>query len=72
MEVTGRIPKNFTGLWMRVVTHKYLFIFPHCIYSWMGRQAFIFQNRCTVWDIFFRLKLSWEKRNVAVKKIIKL
>lgn len=25
--VTGRIPKDFTGLWMRVSTHKYLFIF---------------------------------------------
>lgn len=63
MEVTGRIPKNFTGLWMRVVTHKYLFIFPHCIYSWMGRQAFIFQINGTVLDFsFFQAKTGLGKK----------
>lgn len=51
--VTGRVPKDLSGLWMRVSTHKYLFIFLHCIYSWLGRQELIFQNNFAILDLSF-------------------
>lgn len=53
MEVTGRIPKDFTRVWMGVSAHKYLFIFLHCVYSWMVKQALIFQNHFAILDFSF-------------------
>lgn len=53
MEVTGRIPKDFTGLWIGVSTHKYLFILLHYIYTWKIKQALIFQSCFAILDFSF-------------------